>query len=225
MKVKFFASAAVFAAVVVSVVALSGGVAWAHVAVQPNQVHVDQFQVFSVGVPSEKDMATTEVKIVMPAGLHEVSPTVKPGWTIHTTKSGNGENATILSITWSDGSIPAGQRDDFSFSAQAPAQAKTLQWKAYQTYEDGTVVSWDQAPSSTAKDDDSGNSGPYSQTKVVNDLAATDTAQNKNSGEQSGRVSAALVLSVIAVLLAAVALQRKDSPKDSPKAKSTKTKE
>jgi hypothetical protein len=51
----------------------------------------------------------------------------------------------VKELIWMNGSIPVGQRDDFVFSAQAPADESTLVWKAYQTYADGTVVAWDVA--------------------------------------------------------------------------------
>ncbi len=47
----------------------------------------------------------------------------------------------MSAVTWS-GTIPVGQREDFSFGAQVPGTAMQLDWKAYQTYTDGTVVHW-----------------------------------------------------------------------------------
>ena len=54
----------------------------------------------------------------------------------------------VTEIDWTDGNLPVGQRVDFLFQAQVPPTPTTLKWKAYQTYSDGEVVSWDQTPSS-----------------------------------------------------------------------------
>ena len=146
--------------------ALSVEIVSAHVVVKPSQVNVATFQTFSIGVPNEKDIAVTGLRLTIPSGLKDVTPTVKPGWTISTKTSGD----DITEIDWTGGTVPAGLRDDFSFSAQAPDNTTTLNWKAYQTYADNTIVAWDQDPSSIP----SGQEGtPYSKTVVVNDLAAT----------------------------------------------------
>ena len=86
----------------------------------------------------------------------------------------------ITEITWTGGSIPAGQRDDFFFSAQVPAKESSIQWKAYQTYENGDVVSWDQNPADLKNmtDDEKEEAektgkGPYSETAIINDLSGT----------------------------------------------------
>jgi uncharacterized protein YcnI len=144
---------------------MATGVASAHVVVRPGEAVTAGFQAFTMGVPNERDTDTTELKLTMPAGLKYVSPTQKPGWQIDVEKDGTGEDAVVKSITWSGGSVGVGFRDDFTFSAQVPAKATELQWKAYQTYADGTVVSWDQPASATKEE--GGTSGPFSVTKVV----------------------------------------------------------
>lgn len=182
---------------------MSASPAFAHVVVRPNQVGAAAFQTFTTGVPNEKDVPTVGLRLVIPAGLTYVSPNVKPGWTIEVKKSGEGEAAVVTEIIWSGGSIPSGQRDEFLFSAQAPAEETDLQWKAYQTYEGGEVVSWDQEPS---KDHNDHDVKPYSVTKVVNDLASatTDTMQVEAIHAKTNDLPT--ILSVIAVVLSAGAL-------------------
>lgn len=139
-------------------------IAFAHVIVSPNQAAGSSYETFTMAVPSEIDAATVNIKLLVPAGLTDVAPNVKPGWNITLQKTGS----TVTSITWSAGSIPSGFRDQFSFSAKTPAQG-TLMWKAYQTYNDGTLVSWDNPPvaassAGTDDDNDAATHGPYSQT-------------------------------------------------------------
>jgi len=109
-------------------------------------------------------------------------PVVKPGWTISTKTVKVGETEKVSEIIWSGGSIPVGQRDEFSFSAKSPASEATVQWKAYQTYSNGVIVAWDQSPEELKKTEEAKASssgehkeeehatGPYSETKIINDL-------------------------------------------------------
>ena len=196
---KISASVTAFIAVL-----LIPAVATAHVAVQPSEVGIGKTQVFGISIPTEKEVPTVGVRIVLPSGLQEVKPTVKAGWQIETKTTGEGDKKEVSEIIWTGGSIPAEQRDEFSFSAQVPAQATTLLWKAYQTYQDGSVVTWDQTP--TGSDDAEGDKGPYSTTKVVDDLATPATSTTKNNN-----VTGAYVLAGIALIgaIGAIVVKRK----------------
>jgi uncharacterized protein YcnI len=187
---------------------LAATASWAHVVVTPKQVGIGAWQTFSVSVPNEKDVATTEVKLVLPEGIHEVTPSVKPGWTITVEKKGDDATA----IVWK-GQLPAGFRDDFTFSTQAPSAAGELAWKAYQTYQGGVVVKWDADPASPdAKDPEAMekmNMGPYSVTKVVNDLTPAAVPVPAGAGAELPLAIIALVLAAVAAVLAVIALRRR----------------
>jgi uncharacterized protein YcnI len=170
-------------------------VAFAHVIVTPGQAGVGEELVFNVSVPNEKEVAVTSVKLDVPKGVTDVTPTVVPGFTIST----DGGDNNVTALTWT-GTIPVGQREDFSFGAQVPASATQLDWKAYQTYADGTVVHWDQKPAGS--DDATGNAGPYSVTKVVNDLDSSMTTDTKSSNTDT----LALVFSIAALVLSVAGL-------------------
>ncbi len=236
MKFQKFAAASIALA---SLVVFASTVS-AHVVVSPKEVGVGKFQTFSVGVPVEKEIATVGLRLVVPDGLNYVTPNVKPGWKIEVKKEpvmkdgkqvmsedGDEKVERTSEISWTGGSIPAGQRDEFLFSAQVPTTATTLAWKAYQTYADGSVVAWDAAANAVAdqkksmdevmkKDPnmkmDETKLNPYSETKVVDDLAETQSAMNMSnkdidSATRNGK--AALVVSVISLLVAAFAVSRK----------------
>jgi uncharacterized protein YcnI len=189
----------IFVVVAMLGVLLMPAIASAHVVVTPDEVETAQYQIFDVSVPNEKQVDVTEVKLLVPTRLKNVTPTTKTGWTIQTDKSS--EDAAVKSITWSGGSISSGQRDDFTFQAQAPGQTGDLTWKAYQTYADGTVVSWDQKPSGS--DEEGKNSGPYSVTKVVSGTANNDSSSNNN---QSRDINIALLISIAALALSVTSL-------------------
>ena len=165
----------------------------AHVIVTPGQANVADELTFNVSVPNERQTPVTNIKLDIPSGVSEVTPTVKDGWTIQTTTAKEGNDTDVTSIIWTDGSIPVGQREDFGFSAQVPAKATQLDWKAYQTYADGTVVHWDQKPAGS--DDAMGNAGPYSVTKVVNDLSSPAPSASSSN-------TPALVISLVALVIA-----------------------
>jgi uncharacterized protein YcnI len=154
----------------------------------------------------EKSIATIALKLVMPDTLRYVSPNVKPGWEIEISKTGEGEDAKVTELIWTGGTIPAGFRDEFLFSARVPAEETTLAWKAYQTYTDGSVVSWDLAPDAEQPKKEDGSSdfsksGPYSMTKVINDLGKT-----PESGMISSLSISAIVLSIVAIVAAGLAI-------------------
>ncbi len=197
---------------------LSTGPALAHVVVKPGQVGVGERVLFTVSVPTEEETPTTGVRLVIPDGLESVRPNVKPGWNIELKKTGEGDAAKITEIIWSGGKIPADQRDDFVFSAKAPASKTTLIWKAYQTYGDGDVVAWSSSPEVIAEftknnppkagmamtEDNHDAPRPYSTTEVFNDLTKTpvESAPVKSSGDNSKTISViALAVAILALIL------------------------
>ncbi len=196
----FIAGGALFALSITSI--------FAHVVVKPDTVGIASYQTYTVGVPNEKEVPVTGLRLIIPEGLQSVTPNVKQGWTITLKKEESGEDSKVTEISWTGGAIPPGQRDDFLFSAKAPVQETTLQWKAYQTYKDGTIVSWDQAPVTNQTDEEREEAekkglGPYSQTKIVNDLASkTQTNTNEDAlMQQANRANKAIFFSAIAILL------------------------
>ena len=205
--------------------------AQAHAVVSPSQAGVAAFTNFSLSVPSELPMTTIAVKLLIPDGLNFITPNVKPGWKISTKTApaqgtapdGDPETSRITEIDWTGGQIPADLKDTFEFSAQVPTQPTTLAWKVYQTYQDGSVVSWDQDPDKPQAAGASGQSdfsktGPYSRTMVINDLGNNGTTNSASANTSAAAKSAAsnstidyiaLALSVLAAILAFLALAKK----------------
>ncbi len=175
----------------------------AHVTVKPAEAVTAGYQTFTVNVPNERGLATTEVKVVIPKNVEGATPTQKAGWIISTEKDGKRVN----SITWAGGEISDGTRDEFTFSAKLPPEETAVQWKAYQTYSDGMIVSWDQE-SEGGHDDGDATSGPFSVTKVVAETdqnkAIREARQEAQSAQASTRM--ALYASITAVIVALIAL-------------------
>ncbi|HSW96449.1 MAG TPA: YcnI family protein [Candidatus Saccharimonadales bacterium] len=181
--------------------------AFAHVVVTPKQVGIAAWQEFSMSVPSEKDNPTIGIKLLIPNGLKNVSPNVKPGWTINEVKNGSGEGAMVTEIDWGGGSIPPGQRDDFLFQAQVPTKETTLKWKAVQTYQDGSTMSWIHDETSNPEDDSA--PPPYSTTKVINDITNTQPTNSSDAGATKLPLQVSIVAISLSVASIALSLQKK----------------
>lgn len=171
----------------------------AHVVVKPTEVLSASFQTFTVSVPNEKDMPTTKVELKIPTAVQHVTPTQKSGWQIDVDTNNEDE---VTGITWSGGTIDQGLRDEFTFSAQAPEKQGEVQWKAYQTYSDGTIVAWDKEDSGNGHHSDKPNEGPFSVTNVVGQTEAITSAQKADSTAAETKRTATRALSVAAIALA-----------------------
>lgn len=202
-------------AMTLCIVVFGASAASAHVVVSPSQIGVGQRSNFTISVPTEESTPTVAVRLVIPDGVKSVRPNVKPGWNIEIKKSGEGESAKITEVIWTGGRIPAEQRDEFTFSAQAPASEGSIDWKAYQTYGDGMVVAWENSPqvvADYAKNNppkegvhDESAPKPFSVTKVVNDLS-NDNIEDQKVVEGEDQGNTPLFFSLIALALSSVSI-------------------
>lgn len=116
--------------------------AWAHVVVSPEEVTAGDYETLTVSVPTEKEVPTTEVRVEVPDGftLSGVQPV--PGWEYAFEEEGG----LVTAVTWSGGEIGPREFQQFLIQAQAPEEPGEYQWKAFQTYADGSVVEWTGPP-------------------------------------------------------------------------------
>jgi uncharacterized protein YcnI len=183
--------------IVVVLVVIFPSIIFAHSTVSPSQTSTSKYETFTLSVPTEKEVPTTSIKLVVPAGIDRFTPFVKPGWTIVTKKN---EQGNVTEIEWRGGAVPASQKDIFQFTARTAAESTSLIWKVYQTYQDGEVVSWDQDPKSGTD-----IKNPYSITEVKADsasAASTSTTESKND-------KLPLILSIAALGVSLLSLRPK----------------
>lgn len=109
------------------------GAAWAHVEVSPGQVPAGTTETFTVEVPTEKEVPTTEVRLELPEGFEATGAEAPSGW--QSEVRGN-------ALVWTGGEIPVADSEEFSFEATVPEEAGSFALDAIQTYEDGSVVEW-----------------------------------------------------------------------------------
>ena len=140
----------IIATAILAFVALTQ-VAQAHVTVQPNEAPAGAFFRFVIRVPNERDVPTTKVRVEFPENLIFTSFQPKEGWdrTIKMKKLdepieafGSQVDEVVGSVTYSGGSIGAGEFDEFGFSVRVPEEEGQLEFRAFQTYEGGEVVEW-----------------------------------------------------------------------------------
>ena len=123
--------AAVFACLVISFVVLD-----AHVIVTPRESAAGAEEVYTVSAMAEGNVSATALELEIPAGVHVMQVASGNGITYEVKKDGD----RISSITWKSEIKPKG-RALFTFTAHNP-QPGALQWKAHQTFADGTVKHW-----------------------------------------------------------------------------------
>lgn len=181
--------------------------ATAQVIVKPNEAGISAYQTFSVEVPNEKDTPTIAVRLRIPEEITHIIPNVKSGWTVTVHETEDTEGNFMTEIEWTEGEIPVGQREDFRFEAKLPDKETTLAWKTYQTYEDGTIISWDQAPNTKMPKGEQAakNLGPYSETKILSEPKSTGQ-ENPIAVVTQDKDNRALFLSSVALLLAGIAI-------------------
>lgn len=118
---------------------LSGGVVHAHVSIDPIAAAAKAVQRYTVRIPNEKEVPTVKVRVEFPAGVVVSRFLPTPGWTREVEKDSTG---TLVAATWSGGQIGPDEFQEFGFIARNPADAGTIGWKVYQTYQDGETVAW-----------------------------------------------------------------------------------
>jgi len=118
------------------------GTSWAHVVVTPEEVSAEDYEALTVSVPTEKDVPTTKVRVEVPDGFTVSGVQPVPGWDYEFEE----DSGLITSVTWSGGEIGPREFQQFLLSAQAPEEEGEYPWRAFQTYEDGSVVEWTGPP-------------------------------------------------------------------------------
>lgn len=165
-------------------------VAWAHTTVSPEQASAGSTETFAVSTPGEKEIPIVEERVEVPQGFEVLSVDSPGGW------QGSVEGGSVV---WTGGEIPEGEEQEFTFEARVPDQTGEYQWRAFDTYEDGSVSEWTGAP-------DSDN--PASITEVVADgeQATGDSGHEHGSHEDDLPETGGLPLAALAAGLLAAGL-------------------
>lgn len=217
---------------------LVAGPAAAHVTVDPSAAPAGGYVEVSFRVPSESDTAsTTKVQVFFPTDHPIASVSLKPipGWTgsaqtsklAKPIKSDDGDvTSAVSTVTWQGGSLAPGQFQDFDVSmGPLPTDAKSLTFKALQTYSDGSVVRWIDVAVPGAPEPDhpapvlrltSGSAGTAGTSTTQVTASATPAAAPASSGGTDTTARAlggvGLAVGVIGLVAAFVAFRRRPEP-------------
>lgn len=174
-----------------------GGTAFAHVGVTPKSSSPAAWETYTIKVPNEKDIPTTGLRLVMPKGGAFHGSSVNKEWNVETVK----KDDKVTEIKWTGGEVPAEQFETFQITVQNPPKPTTLVWKAYQTYEDGSVVAWVQKE---------GEEKPASRTEIAEaEKAEVKPASSITKGaksENDGAATQTPILSIAALILSIAAM-------------------
>jgi uncharacterized protein YcnI len=110
--------------------------AFAHVSVRPRESKPGADEKYTVRVPTEGTVATTNVQLEIPAGLIVLEILPHDGATFETANQGD----RITAITWKKEIPPKGSAE-FVFRARNPSSGDIV-WKAHQHFFDGTTADW-----------------------------------------------------------------------------------
>lgn len=168
----------------------------AHVTVNPSSSETNAYEKYGVRVPVEKDINTTELTLNVPDDVNVISVEPATNWD-HVFETDDNDKITAITWTANAGGIGPNEYAEFSFIGVNPDKAGELSWEAFQTYEDGSVVEWVDAP---------GSEEPASVTNVVEGGDDSSDSASTASGT-SGWLP--LVLASVALILSLISLFRK----------------
>lgn len=130
--------AQVFVVLFLVLAVLTPSVASAHAVVSPKTSVPGRFEMYTLRVPCEKDVATTRVEIHFPAGMRVVSFEDVPGWQLQIITD---STKAVTGAVWTGTLLPK-HFVEFPFEAGNPKTATRVAWPVYQTYANGERVEW-----------------------------------------------------------------------------------
>jgi uncharacterized protein YcnI len=203
---------AVVVVVVTGVVMLTAGAAFAHVEIERDgEVTAQGVVNATLSVPNEsKTQGTKTIELVFPAS---------PKLTTATAADANGFTATVkkdsagavTSITWTGGTITGEDEKSFPITLGAfPADTKTAEFKALQTYDDGTVVRWIEATPASGEEPEHPAPVLYVKGEAPHEDAADTggavTTQHEDSDSHDDGMSTVAIVAIVLGVLILVAL-------------------
>ena len=200
--------------VATALVALAAApVAMAHVEVLPSTAVKGESTEFTVRVPAEGGLTTTQVRVTFPTEVSVYAVADAPGWTTKILKRPDGRLAGVI---WSGGSIPPNQYADFTLLG-TPFSTGTAAWPAWQTTSSGKVKRWTGPPEAAGADGaESGIDTPGPASAVTITETAAEAAPAGGSGDGGGLWLGVIAIAASLVALAGVGLVWASRPRDLP---------
>jgi uncharacterized protein YcnI len=109
----------------------------AHVTIGPAESTLGANERYVVRVPTEGQVATVGVDLMVPEGVTVSGVLASSGWTADNRREGN----RTVSIHWKV-QIPPRQFGELVFTARNPREGADIAWRVVQRFEDGTSREW-----------------------------------------------------------------------------------
>ena len=187
-------------------------VAMAHVEVLPSSAVKGQSTEFTVRVPAEGGLTTTQVRVTFPTEVSVYAVADAPGWTSRILKRPDGRFGGVI---WSGGSITPGHYVDFTLLG-TPFSTGTAVWPAWQTTSGG-VKRWTGPPEAPgAESTETGINAPGPASAVTITETAAEVAPAGDSGSGGGLWLGVIAIAASLVALAGVGLVWSSRPRDLP---------
>ncbi len=140
-------AALILAALIATALYVGAAPAWAHVEVEANNTARGGEAILTFQVPNESDTGalTTQFSVALP-NVTSAATELMSGWTARLDR--DTAAGTTRSVTWTAAPGVGIARDQFALFRVAVTlpNTDTVSLPATQTYDDGTVVHWDQPP-------------------------------------------------------------------------------
>ena len=172
--------------------------------VLPREVAQGEAVQLTVRVPSERNLATTRVRVEIPPQItvYSFGPP-PPGWQVLPVR---GPDGRFRSIVYTGGTIPPARYADFTMLG-TPFESGTAVWKVRQTYADGVVKPWTgppEKPGDETAETGPGAPGPAAAVTVLEPGVSVGGGAAAASGDDDS--DAAIWLGVIAIGISALAM-------------------
>ena len=125
------------AAVLTIIILLTTSLPQAHVTVWPQESKAGTGERYTVRVPTEGKVTTTEIELEVPADVRVSGVLVGGPFTYEFRREGD----RIVAVTWKQDIKPT-EYAEFVFFAVNPKTAGPVAWKVHQRYADGTSADW-----------------------------------------------------------------------------------
>ncbi len=131
---------AVSAGVVWSLLISLAATSWGHSDLDPRQSIPNKWETYTLNVPTETDVPTVQVRLLVPREFEIEMLEHSQAWQITRTRD---ERGYIWEVIWGGSSIPPQTFAEFKLLVRNPATPGTYVWKIEQSYQDGTVATWE----------------------------------------------------------------------------------
>lgn len=115
----------------------------AHIRVSPVESRLAAAETYVVRVPTEREVATTSVRVMIPDDVVVESAAPPAEGKVELVRAGD----RVTAIEWTVTIAPR-TTAELTFVAQNPAHGQQLVWNAVQRYSDSTQSEWTGAPDS-----------------------------------------------------------------------------